>query len=499
GYLYRNKFVKSGHFERIEALSHAYRTIFDASLVKMKCKQLSDSSYNYFADGTEIDLSDTSGVGFDIMKLIPSYWYKGVNDYKNQQKHFFASSLSNEPISSSNKIVRKKLSEILYKELSSVFMSANSIGMSLQISENANHNIYSIDVDGMKQVRFPGVNSDVIGSAFLDAEGNVVELFNMYVTHSLFDFVSGDYIFTTVPQGAKRFVFSVQTGLDDSTVIAVDSTAIEAIEPDWVHPVNRLVGVYGCSVDNLKRVRSISGVKSAVGTGTSTTNNEWTYDENGNVSNTSAPTSVINNTMKDFMNLAHLRKNGYQMIDYELSKDIANLVMALTGTRDVQSICGYGCGAGYTTGSSSLNEKGNQTYLFQGSSIGNLIFGLQNFVGCNYEWTDNVAVNVVSYKSFRKNRGTAITADNIDRVWHIYDPVTDTEREVQSCSATYVHYTIGRVKFGRYGDIIASRMTNDNSAYNQWYSDSYYYSDEKCRVVCRGGSGAYAYGGLAFA
>ncbi|MEG2599544.1 MAG: hypothetical protein RSA66_08730, partial [Muribaculaceae bacterium] len=64
GYLYSNKFVKSGHFGRIEALSHAYRTIYDTSLVKMKCKQLSDTNYNYFAYGTEIDLSDTSGVGF---------------------------------------------------------------------------------------------------------------------------------------------------------------------------------------------------------------------------------------------------------------------------------------------------------------------------------------------------------------------------------------------------------------------------------------------------
>ena len=495
GYLYGNKYEKSGHFARIEAESHAYRAIYDASAGAMKCRQLSDADYNYFADGTQLDLSDTSGEGFDIMKRLKPYWYKGVNDYKNQQKHFFASSQENEPMSTANKITRKKLSEILLQELSSVFVSGNSVGSPLVITENANHNTYSMDVDGMKQVRFPGVNSSAVGGAFVDENDNVVSLFNMYVTHSLFDFTPGEYIFCDVPQGAKRFVFSSQTGLDDIETIAVDSNAIEAIEPDWVHTPDRLIGVYGASVDGLMRLRSISGVKSQVGTNTAQTSSEWTYDDNGKVTNVTAP-NVKNFTCKDFQNLAMFRRNGYQVIDYEMSKDVANLVMALVGTRDIQAYAGYGCSAGYTTGANSLNTYGNQTRKYSGSNIGNLIFGLQNFVGCNYEWTDNVAVNVVSYKSFLKNKGVAIAADVIDRVWHIYDPATDTERKVQACAASTTHYTIGRVRFGRYCDYIASRMTTDNSAYNQWYSDSYYYSGEKARVVGRGGHSASAYYGL---
>lgn len=495
GYLFGNKYEKSGHIARIEAASHAYRAIYDANLGAMKCRQLSDTDYNYFADGTELDLSDTSGEGFDIMKRLQPYWYKGVNDYKNQQKHFFASSQEAEPMSTANRIVRHPLSEILLQELSSVFLSANSVGSPLVITENANHNTYSIEVEGMKQVRFPGVNSSAVGGAFVDEDNNVVGLFNMYVTHSLFDFVPGEYIFCDVPQGATRFVFSSQTGLDDVEAIAVDSNAIEAIEPDWVHTPDRLIGVYGASVDGLMRMRSISGVKSQVGTGTSQTSSEWTYDENGRITNVTAPSS-LKFTCKDFMNLAMFRRNGYQAIDYEMSKDVANLVMALVGTRDIQAYAGYGCSAGYTTGANSLNTYGNQTRKYSGSNIGNLIFGIQNFVGCNYEWTDNVAVNVVSFKSFLKNKGNSIAADVIDRFWHIYDPATDTERKVQACAASTTHYTIGRVRFGRYCDYIASRMTNDNSAYNQWYSDSYYYSGEKARVVGRGGFNANAYCGL---
>ena len=498
GYLYGNKYEKSGHFARIEAASHAYRTIYDDSAGVMKCRQLSDDNYNYFADGTELDLSDTSGEGFDIMKHLPKYWYKGVNDYKNQQKHLFASSQESEPMSTANKIIRKNLSEIMLQELSSVFVTGNRVGSPLIITENANHNTYSIDVDGMKQVRFPGVNSSAVGGAFVDENNNVVSLFNMYVTHSLFDFTPGEYIFCDVPQGAKRFVFSSQIGLGDIETIAVDSNSIEAIEPDWVHTPDRLVGVYGASVDGLMRLRSISGAKSKVGTNTAQTSSEWTYDDNGKVNNVTAP-NVKNFTCKDFQNLAMLRRNGYQVIDYEMSKDIANLVMALVGTRDIQAYAGYGCTAGYTTGANSLNTYGNQTRKNSSTTIGNLIFGLQNFVGCNTEWTDNVAVNVVSFKSYLKNKGVGITADVVDNVWHIYDPVTDTERTVQACAASATHYTIGRVRFGRYCDCIASKMTVDNSAYNQWYTDSYYYSPTSCRVVGRGGYNANAYYGLVYA
>ena len=241
------------------------------------------------------------------------------------------------------------------------------------------------------------------------------------------------------------------------------------------------------------RLRSISGVKSKVGTGTSQTSSEWTYDEDGRVSNVTAPTS-LKYTMKDFQNLAMFRRNGFQTIDYEMSKDIANLVMALVGTRDIQAYAGYGCSAGYTTGANSLNTYGNQTRKYSGSDIGNLIFGIQNFVGCNYEWTDNVAVNVVSFKSFLKNKGVAIAADVVDRVVHIYDPATDTERTVKMCDGT--GYCIGRVRFGRYCDYFASRLTNDNSAWNKWYTDAQYYSAEKARVVGRGGNYAFAGVGL---
>ena len=246
------------------------------------------------------------------------------------------------------------------------------------------------------------------------------------------------------------------------------------------------------------RPRSISGQRTQRGDGTSTTNVDWKYDTAGRVSNSSVPTSVMHYTYKDIMNLCEIRGKGFQAIDYEMSKDVANLAMALVGDRDIQAQCGYGCSADYITGSSGANTFGNVTRRGSSTgSLGNIIFGLQNFVACCYEWMDNVAVNVESFASFKKNKCVESPDDPLDIKWHIYDPTTGEERVVQGINVS--GYCIGRVKFGRYADIIASRVTTDNSKWNQNYSDVQHYAHSKGRVVGRAYNNAYAVGGLVFA
>ncbi len=490
----------TGHFKRIEEQCHVYKCTYnsaDTSNPYMECEQVSDSDYTKMADGTEFDPTDNAGVGYDIMKLLKSYWYKGVNDYKNQKKHLFASSLESEPLSTASKCTRKKLSEILKQSLACVYSGNLSKGDAYTVVENANHNCYEMDVEGMKQVRWPGVNSALVGAVFVDENETVVGTFNMSVSHSLFDFVIGDYVFCDVPSGAKKIVFSSPVGFDDLECIAVDSEAIEAIEPDWVHTADRLIGVYALSVDALMRPRSISGQRTQRGDGTCTTNGDWKYDSTtGRVSNSSVPTSTMHYTCKDFMNLCEMRGTGFQAIDYEMSKDVANLVMALVGDRDIQAQCGYGCGADFITGANNANTYGNVTRKGTSTgSLGNIIFGLQNFVACCYEWMDNVAVNVKSFISWKKNKCVDNNSDDpTDAKWHIYDPVTGEERVVQGLNTS--GYCIGRVKFGRYADVIASRVTTDNSKWNQNYSDGQWYSHARGRVVGRASCNAYALGGL---
>ena len=502
GYKFGNKYVASGHFKLIESLSHAYKCTFNEADGKMYADEISDADYTKYDDGSDFDPQDVAGEGYDIMKHIYRHWYKGVNDFKNQEKHLFVSANKSLPLSTATKITRKKLADILVQSLSAIYTSSQVVGEDYTLTTNSNHGVYMIDVEGMKQVRWPGINNATIGALFLDANGKVLSTYNMSVSHAMFDFVLGEYIFINVPAGASKFLFTAPNGFDDLEAIAVDSDAIEAIEPDWVHTddpddenKNTLVAVYGASVDSLLRVRSISGVKTRTGDGNSTTNSEWTYDDDGELTNSVVPTSTIHYTGADLINLCRMRGKGYQAIDYEISKTVANLVFGLLGDRDVQAQCGYGCGSQYTTGANSFNSYGNVTRIYNGSTIGNVIFGIQNFVGCNSEWMDNVAVNVESVAAMRKNKFALISSFPIDGKWHIRNPYTKTERVVQGVTDSS-GYCIGRVKFGRYADVISSRQTTDNSKWNQWYSDAQWYTADRSRVPLRSYNNAYAVGGL---
>lgn len=501
---YGDNYEPTGHFKRIEETSHVYKCTYNNSNPDdpfMELEQISDSDYGLMADGTEFDPSDNAGVGYDIMKKL-DWWYKGVNDYKNQKKYYFVSSLNDTPMSTAAVCKRVKLSDCLRQALACVYSNNLSAGDSYAVTENANHNCYEVDVDGMKQVRWPGVNSAQVGAVFVDADDKVVGTFNMSVGHALFDFVLGDYVFCDVPKGAKKLIFTSPTGFDDLECIAVDSDALEAIEPDWCHTRNDaeacLLGVYAMTVDALMRPRSISGQRTKRGDGTSTTNPDWKYDNvTGRVSNPTVPTSTMHYTYQDFMNICEVRGKGYQAIDYEMSKDVANMAMALVGDRDIQAQCGYGCSSDHITGANNANSFGNVTRRGGSTgSLGNIIFGIQNFVACTYEWMDNVAVNVPSYLQFKKDKRVANNAYPIDVVWHIYNPVTMTERTVQGINSS--GYCIGRVKHGRHCDVIASRVTSDNSKWNMNYTDVQYYTHDRGRVVGRAYSNAHASGGLVY-
>lgn len=497
----KDTYEPSGHFLKIFENAHPYRTTYNSVSQKLFATPIMDTNYNLMADGSEYDPTDQAGVGFDIMLGFGLYWYKGVNDFKNQKKYFFACSYSTQPLSTATKTNRKKLSACLVNALSCIYTVDNntplSQGSSYAITDNANNNVYEIDVEGMKQVRWPGLNNSQIGAVFVDANDKVISTFNMAISNSQFDFVLGDYVFCNVPAGAKKFLFTSPTGFDDLEVIAVDSAAIEAIEPDWVWVPMRFVGIYGMSMDALMRPRSISGVKTRTGTGTSSTNPDWTYDSNGKVTNATPPTSTMNYTYCDMLNLCELRGVGYHSISYEISKDIANLVMALTGTRDIQAYAGYGCSSQYNTGANSFNTYGKVTRKYTGSNIGNIIFGIQNFVGCNWEIMDFIACNVTSFTQFKKNHRVGVSTDPINAVYHVKDPFTNTERTIQGLS-TSSGYCVARVKWGRFCDVIASRFSNDNSQFNKQYSDCQYYTADRGRCVGRSSYNAVAYGGLVY-
>ena len=492
-----DSYAPSGHISKIMERSVPVTGKLNTQTGKFEGKRMSESDYKKLLDGSSFDYSDSVGSCNDALKLIPHHWYKGINDFKNQKKYIAWSSLDTEPISTASTIRRATLSDILLQESVAVYVTNITEGESTLesagvLTATANYNTYQLNVEGMKQVRWPGLNNTTIGACFLNAEGVIISKYNMAIASTLFDFVEGEYIFIDVPSGASSFVFTSAGSNSNLEAIAVDSTEIEAIEPDWVEWKACLVGIYEASVDTLTRLRSISGVSVKVGNDKSTTSSEWQYDADGNVIG-SAPLGTINYTQKDFQNLAHLRGDGYQLIDYEMSKQVALLFFSTVGNRDAQLVCGYGK---YPGGSTGYRDSIGNTNSVRGTGDGNKVLGLEGFMACTAEWMDNVAVNVHSYANFMKNFGSGVSGDPTNAVWHIYDPISGTERTVQGINAK--DYCIGRMKHGRFCDVIPSKLTKDNRRWNQNYCDTFTYTHSTGRVVCRSSGNAYAGGGLVF-
>ena len=458
---------------------------------------MSESNYANMADGTTVD---NTGLA-DAMMLLPHCWYKGINDYKNQKKYICWSALDNEPQSSAAHTNRYTLSdEILYRAGGNISLENITEGESTLASEgviagSTSYNIYKINVEGMKQVRWPGRNSSVYGVAFLDANGVIIEKWGMSVSGDDFDFMEteGDYIFMDVPAGAVEFAFSSMVENHNvNEVIAVDSDEVEAIEPDWVEHKECLVGIYQASVDTDGNLRSLSGKTVKRGTGTSTTWAGWEYNNLGNPTNT--PSGTLNFTMKDFQNVSRLRglagsMNGYQLIDYEMSKFVAILFYCLQGNLNAQDVCGVGSYAtttGYTNGIGNANS-------YSGQYSGNKCLGLESFFACVYEWVDNIGINVSSYITFYRNRMTGGTAN---RRWVIYNPETNTERSVLEKGGDGY---IKRVRNGRFCDIVPTATGGTGAGSNYRYADYNYYSGSTGRVLGRSHYYGSAYGGLAYA
>ena len=505
GYLFNTPYVASGHFKRLVEMSHAVRGLFNTADNAMHCLHLSDSNYNYLRYGAGIDLTDASGIGYDIFKHIPDHWYKGINDFKNQTKYGCRSICKDEPLSTAQRVTRKRLADILIEEHAALIVTSMKVGDIPARTLNANMNVYAIDVQGMKQVRWPGINSSDVGCVFLDADGRIISIFRMAITDPLFDFIAGeDYIFCDVPAGAVRFMFTAPVGCDEHEAIAVDSAAIEAVEPDWVFRKAFLMGVYPLSIDALGRARSLSGQEKLTPTNVGNeVSASWTYDNKGNVTNKNVPADLKYSYL-DIINLCEIRAVGSHAISYEQTKDLANIIMELTGTRDIQSLCGFGssfqivCGA-QTINGKKINEWGNVTLKAVGSGFGNLIFGLQCYVGCSYEYCAHVVVNSPSFKKWKTDKfpDSGDSSYPYDARWHIYNVQTDTERVVQGISnGQTISNCIARIRHGRYMDIVPAKVTSDNSMYNRHYSDGAYYTNGRARSIARSGYSSIPHAGL---
>ena len=495
GYGTGEDYAPSAHILNIWNKMHAVRAKFNTTTGKMEVRPLSDETYLKYADGSAFDPSDPVGSGYDVMLRPGHFWYKGVNDFKNQKKYTFFSSVTGTP-EASGTYLRKTLSQLTQytsKGVGTAGVNNGDTFTSASLTTASELTSYEMNVTGMKQIRFPGLNIEGYGAVFVNASNKVVGKFNLLVAHTLFDFITGDYVFTDIPAGAVKCYFCCSNSVEATTeAICTDSTEIEAIEPDWVeHKDEDLIGVYGMTIDALSRARSVSGQQTKRGDNTSTTSTSWTYNSSGKVTNATVP-SGLHYTCKDFMNVAEMRGEGYQLIDYEQNKIMAQMFYALTGNRNEQAVIGNGTSAGYTTGGRDDIGKANTDNV---SGITKLL-GLEGFIAHNWEWMDNIAWNAKSWKSFYKAKCVATNEDTADMKFRIYDPLSDTERAVQSVGGTY---NVARVRHGRLCDLVPSKLdSSDNTRFVTHYCAQATLTTGTGRVVGRASSNANVSGGLAF-
>lgn len=508
-----NKYVRSGHVVRIHDMCEVVAGRISDVTGKMTLTRLDKTDFTKTANGDSFDLTDRYTQGYDIFLLVPHYWYKGVNDYKNARKHFFLSSNSALPISSSENVWRSTLLDTRYvtgKAISNPLMVVGDTFSDDLLVDAIVDSVHRIRVDGMKQVRFPSVNHPNFGCVFLDANNTILAAYNLNMesnTQTPADFINeaGDYDFRSIPEGAQWLYFTCFTSIPQTLeVIVTDSEELEAIEPDWVEHKPELIGIYQGSIDgitgsggtpgtNCIGLRSLSGTSISRGDRTGV-NPDWQYDAQGNPAN--IPTSNFNMSAMDFLNFANVRGEGYSAISYETQKDMANLFMAWFGTRSVEDIVGLGGRPNHQTGTRNsiafgdTDKRGMNPASSNNDNQMNKIWGLEAWTGSTIEYVDNACLNAPSFSAFKRNLRNRDSSWAIDRVLNIVQQ-DGNERRVQGTTDTG---NVCRVRFGRYCDIIPSSTYSDNT-YSVGYANI---CGNGAPILLRSGHSARAEAGVTF-
>lgn len=474
GYDFDKAFVMSGHVAKIDGKRHRVLTKKTGSGEVTVC-QLHDKNSNYFADADDVSKATAAvltGAMGDVMLHEPHYWYKGVNDYLNKAKYAHYS--SNDKCPKKAESVKIELSDMKVKKGYAIRSSVDYTTVAEAEAPMTNDSYVTVDIKGYKQVRYPSLPSALYGAIMLNAEGKVVKRMKATSDSGIRE---GCYCFTSIPDDAVTLVFTIANSAPFDYVLLTKSDKVEAIEPDWVEHMECLVGVYEALLRD-DFLYSISGVQSTA--------------------------SV---TCPDFKVYARNRGKGYQLIDWEMHKDIANLFFAKYGERDSQGTCGPGTHTnGRATGASDatgmqdtkptakdgdtppavkdgyypnanayvLKNEDDETRTAIGSPV---CMGYENLYGNKAEWME------VEY-----NKTT------VDYIWRSMMP-DGSERQIQGIKQQGDLYP-KNVIHGRFMDIVTAQSGGSQTSY---YYDNFYQSGSTARVVFRSLHSAYADGGVSYA
>ena len=474
GYDYDNNFVANGHVAKICAKRHRVLMKKTGSGEVTIC-QLHDKNSNYFADAIDIQkatMAKLTGEMGDVMMYEPHYWYKGVNDYLNKVKYAYYS--SNEECPAMEEYRKVSFDALTVKRGYAIRSSVDYTTITEAEAAINNYSYCMLNIQGYKQVRYPSLSSALYGAIMLDASGNVVKRMK---TTSDSGIIDGCYCFSSIPDNAVTLAFTIATAAPFDYVLLTKSDKIDAIEPDWVEHDECLCGVYEALLRD-DFLYSISGVQSS--------------------GNTTCP---------DFKVYARNRGTGFQLVDYEMHKDVGNLFFAKYGERDSQGTCGPGTHSyGRATGASdATGMQDTKPTEKDGDSLptitGNYYPSGNAYVQKNDSDVQRTAIGspvCMGYENWYGNKAEWMEIEynkkSIDYIWR--SPMPDgTERLIQGPRQQGNLYP-KTVIHGRFMDTIVSQSGGSIQSY---YYDNCHQSGATARVVSRSNSSAYADGGVSYA
>ena len=497
GYKYGNDYKPSGHVAAILKNRHrvlakvtkkattrnvtiaGVDTVMNNLDGEMTCYPLDDADSNKYADGSPAKLDGSEG---DWMMLEPFFWSKGVNDYLNGRNYDCYSfrdraHMPRVPEATVLTLEDIKRTQGGYTNGKKVMSGRDTINNAF--SNDSSYSVCMVSVEGYKRVRFPSVpGTNLVGSVFVDKTGAVLQ--SIVVSTLSNKFEAGMYLISDVPEGAVALYFSILNTAEFDKVVLSNSEKIEDMEPDWVPNDEHLCGVAGSSVVGTKLRSCITG-------GSTTANMTWA----------------------DFHYYSVQR--GMQQIDPLMHWRIANLSYAKYGRKNMQEQCGAGSHSNTrTTGGTA--SRGMQDTV-----------GYEEAKGINPNVTNSLVDNMVHQYAWyvEKDEYGAAKVTQVNNICclgyediygHKYDmmdrvDIPNTSGNVGKWRIWMPDGTIMMVKGTTNGDSWITAVAHGkwmavvpvgavSGSSSTYYSDKYWFSSACGRVVFRGCSYAFAYGGV---
>ena len=204
-----------------------------------------------------------TGAHGDVYVYEPHYWYKGVNDYKNNANYACYSSNTEKPKAYDGKtlILPKETFTtvagrenapipVSYRENTRLYNTTQYSTLIDFLNPQSGYFVYGMNVEGYKQIRFPAITSDTIISAIVSTGAELTSQVlgtGLKISGLNVMFTNGMYYVMDIPSNAKWVFITFTTTDTFDKVVLTDSTSIYDVEPDWIEHKEALVSAFDVS------------------------------------------------------------------------------------------------------------------------------------------------------------------------------------------------------------------------------------------------------------